>query len=160
MVMRTPMTVAGHRALQAEMQRLKSVERPKITRAIEEARAHGDLSENAEYHAAKEAQGLLEARIRDLESKLSAAQVVDVSTLSGSRVVFGATVDLRDEDSDEEKTVRIVGEDEADAAKGLISINAPLARSLIGKSEGDTVTVKLPSGTKEYEILSVRFVEA
>lgn len=157
MVTRTPMTKEGHRALQEELQRLKGEERMKCVRAIEEARAHGDLSENAEYDAAKNAQGLLEARIRDLEAKLSTAQIIDVATLNGDKVVFGATVGLTDVDSGDERTVTIVGEDEADVAKGLISFSSPLARALIGKRVDDTARVMLPSGEKEYEIREVRF---
>ena len=154
---RSPMTRLGHKALQEELQRLKGVERPRVVKAIEEARAHGDLSENAEYHAAKEEQGLLEARIRIIEQRLSVAQVIDVSKLSGDKVVFGATVVISDLDSDEEKTLSIVGEDEADAEKGLISYKSPLARALIGKNLDDVVKVKLPQGEKEYEIREVHF---
>lgn len=154
---KTPMTVGGHRVLQAELHRLKSEERIKCVRAIEEARAHGDLSENAEYDAAKNAQGLLEARIRDLEQKLSTAQVIDVSTLSGSKVLFGATVRLSDVDSGDERTVTIVGEDEANAEQGLVSFSSPLARALIGKVVDDIAKVTLPSGEKEYEILEVQW---
>ena len=159
MVERTPMTTGSHKVLQEELHRLKTVERPKASKAIEVARAHGDLSENAEYDAAKEAQGMLEARIRDLESKLSTAQVVDVSKLSGSKVVFGATVLLSDVDSGDERSITIVGEDEADADRGLVSYNSPLARAVIGKSVDDIAKVRLPSGMKEYEILDVRFEE-
>lgn len=151
------MTVAGHKALQEELHQLKTVERPSIVRSIEEARAHGDLSENAEYDAAKNAQGLLEARIREVESKLSTAQVIDTSTLSGEKVLFGATVRLIDCDTGDERVMRIVGEDEAEVEKGLISYNSPLARALIGKSVDVTVTVKLPAGQKEYEIAEVQF---
>ncbi|MCB0324418.1 MAG: transcription elongation factor GreA [Bdellovibrionales bacterium] len=157
MVDRHPMTAHSHRFLQEELARLKSVERPKAAKAIEVARAHGDLSENAEYDAAKEAQGMLEARIRDLEAKLAGAQVVDVSKLSGSRVVFGATVRAADVDTGDERTVTIVGEDEADADKGLISYNSPFARALIGKEVDDIAKVRLPGGEKEYEVLEVRF---
>jgi transcription elongation factor GreA len=157
MITRSPMTVAGHKRLQEELQNLKNVERFKLAKQIEEARAHGDLSENAEYHAAKEAQGLMEAKIRDLESRMATAQVVDVSALSGTKVVFGATVDLSDVDTGEEKTVTIVGEDEADPDNGLISYKSPIARALIGKELDDLATVKLPSGKKEYEIRDVRF---
>lgn len=157
MTVRTPMTVAGHRAMQEELHRLKSEDRMKIVRAIEEARAHGDLSENAEYDAAKNAQGLLEARIRDLESKLSTAQVVDIASLSGDKVVFGATVRVADIDSSEERELTIVGEDEADADHGRISYSSPLARALIGKKVDDIAKVRLPAGEKEYEILEVRF---
>ncbi len=154
---KTPMTVEGHKRLQAELHRLKSEERMKCVRAIEEARAHGDLSENAEYDAAKNAQGLLEGRIRDLESKLSTAQVIDISQLQGDKVVFGATVLLSDVDSGDERSVSIVGEEETDVQRGLISYSSPLARSLIGKRTGDTARVVLPAGEKEYEILQVEF---
>ena len=157
MTVRTPMTVKGHRALQEELHRLKTEDRFKIVRAIEEARAHGDLSENAEYDAAKNAQGLLEGRIRDLEAKLSTAQVVDISTLSGDKVVFGATVRFSDLDTGDEREVTIVGEDEADAENGFISFSSPLARALIGKRVDDTVKVRLPSGEKECEILELNF---
>ena len=156
-ITRSPMTVGGHRRLQEELQNLKTVERVRLSRAIEEARAHGDLSENAEYHAAKEAQGLLEAKIRDLESRMATAQVIDVSSLSGTKVVFGATVCLCDMDTDEEKRITIVGEDEVDVDKGLISYQSPIARALIGKEIDDCVTVKLPGGKKEYEIREVSF---
>jgi transcription elongation factor GreA len=159
MVQRTPMTTGSHKHLQEELHRLKTFERPKASKAIEIARAHGDLSENAEYDAAKESQGMLEARIRDLESKLATAQVVDVSKLSGDKVVFGATVLLSDVESGDEKTIRIVGEDEADAEKGLISNNSPLARALMGKNVDDLAKVRLPNGAKEFEILEVRFEE-
>lgn len=158
MVERNPMTVASHRKLQEELKQLKSVERPKASKAIEIARAHGDLSENAEYDAAKEAQGMLEARIRDIEAKLATAQVVDVSVLSGETVVFGATVNIADADTGKERTVVIVGEDEADADRGWISYKSPLARALIGKKLDDLVTVRLPGGEKEYEIMAVDFV--
>ena len=151
------MTAAGYKRLQEELMRLKGPERSKIVRAIEEARAHGDLSENAEYDAAKNEQGLLEGRIRSVEAKLANAQVVDVSKLSGTKVVFGATVEIRDSDTDDTRTITIVGEDEADVDCGLLSYLSPLARALIGKSAEDFVQVKLPSGEKEYEILSVRF---
>ena len=154
---RTPMTVEGHRALTEELQQLKSVERIKASKAIEEARAHGDLSENAEYDAAKQAQGLLEAKIRDLESQLGTAQVVDVNTLSGDKVMFGATVRLIDLDTDDEKVLTIVGEEEADVDKKKISYKSPLARGLIGKKLDDVVKIKLPAGIKEYEIADVRY---
>lgn len=157
MVVRTPMTVRGHKELTEELHRLKSIERPKATKAIEIARAHGDLSENAEYDAAKEAQGMLEARIRDLEGKLATAQVIDITQLSGEKVLFGATVRLSDVDSGDEREVMIVGEDEADVEKGRISNGSPLARALLGKNVDDVVKVKLPNGTKDYEILDVRF---
>ncbi|MCC6931659.1 MAG: transcription elongation factor GreA [Deltaproteobacteria bacterium] len=154
---RSPMTEQSHKLLQTELQKLKAEDRPRIVKAIEEARAHGDLSENAEYHAAKEAQGLLEAKIRLLEERLSTAQVIDVSKLSGNKVVFGATVVISDGDTDEEKTVTIVGEDEANADLGYISYKSPLARALIGKSSDDFIQVRLPAGERTYEIKEVRF---
>ena len=157
--MKTPMTVKSHQYLQTELHRLKTVERVKASKAIEIARAHGDLSENAEYDAAKEAQGMIEAKIRDYESKLATAQVIDITKLSGTKVVFGATVELSDADTGAEKIVVIVGDDETDAEKGLVSYQSPLARALIGKEEGDLAKVRLPVGEKEYEILSVKFVE-
>jgi len=156
---KSPMTLRSHRASTEELHRMKTVERKKAAEALAEARAHGDLSENAEYEAAKDAQGLLEAKVRLLESRLSTAQVVDVSKLSGDKVLFGATVTFEDIDSGESKTVMIVGEDEADADAGLISYVSPLARALIGKSIDDLVQVKLPSGVKEYEIRVVEFKE-
>ncbi len=152
------MTQAGHKTLQDELARLKTTERRRVAKAIEEARSHGDLSENAEYDAAKNEQGLLEAKIRHIESKLATAQVVDVARLSGDKVVFGATVDLFDCDTGDEKTVMIVGEDEANIDQGLINFVSPLARALIGKRVDDVAQVKLPSGQKEYEIRAVRFV--
>ena len=151
------MTVEGNRALQEELFRLKGEERIKISRALEEARAHGDLSENAEYDAAKNAQGLLEARIREVEGKLSLAQVIDVSNLSGDKVVFGATVRIADVDSGDERILRIVGEDQSDAEAGMISYSSPLARALIGKRVDDIARVKLPVGERDYEILEVKF---
>jgi len=157
--MKTPMTIKSHLYLQSELQRLKAVERPKATKAIEIARAHGDLSENAEYDAAKEAQGMIEAKIRDIEGKLATAQVVDISKLSGTKIIFGATVDISDADTGAEKTVSSVGDDETNIEKGLVSYQSPLARALIGKEEGDLAKVRLPVGEKEYEILKVRFVE-
>lgn len=157
--MKSPMTVKSHQFLTQELQRLKSVERPKATKAIEIARAHGDLSENAEYDAAKEAQGMLEARIRDMESQLATAQVVDISKLSGSKVVFGATVELSDVDTGAERTISIVGDYEADVERGLVSYQSPFARALIGKEEGDIAKVRLPAGEKEYEVVSVKFIE-
>lgn len=156
---KTPMTSRSYRVLQEELQRLKAVERLKVAKALAEARAHGDLSENAEYDAAKQAQGLLEAKIRQIESRIATAQVIEISRLSGDKVVFGATVQLSDMDTDEERTVMIVGEDEADVNKGLISYVSPLARAMIGKLKGDTVVVRLPAGQKEYEIQDVRFEE-
>lgn len=153
-----PMTKSGRDRLQDELKRLKSVERPRIVREIEEARAHGDLSENAEYKFAKEKQGHIEGRIQQVEDWLARADVIDVSRLSGEKVVFGATVTLEADDG-EEKKYRIVGEFEADLKKGLISITSPIARSMIGKEVGDTVRVQAPGGSREYEILSVEFTE-
>lgn len=151
------MTRAGHSALDDELKQLKSVERPAVIRAIAEAREHGDLSENAEYHAAREKQSFIEGRIKELESILSLAEVIDPSKLSGA-IKFGATVQLVDEDSGEEKTYQIVGETEADIERGLLNIRSPLARALIGKDEGDSVDVKTPGGQRSYEVVSVRFV--
>jgi transcription elongation factor GreA len=155
---RVPMTAAGFSALEAELKHRQAVERPRIIEAIAEARAHGDLSENAEYHAAKEAQSHNEGRIAELESIISRAEVVDVSKLSGEVVKFGATVKLIDEDSEEEKVWQIVGEQEADAKKGRISITSPLARALVGKKVGASVEVNAPGGSKSYEIIEVRWV--
>lgn len=152
------MTAEGHQAILAEIKHLKSVERPKIIKAIAEARAHGDLSENAEYHAAKEQQGLTEARVADLEDMVGRAEVIDVSKLSGENVVFGATVVLVDEDTDEESSYQIVGEFEADVKNGKLSITSPIARALIGKAVGDSVEVATPGGGKSYEVLAVKFV--
>ncbi|WP_126401085.1 transcription elongation factor GreA [Blastochloris tepida] len=158
MMERVPMTVAGFSALEAELKHRQAVERPRIIEAIAEARAHGDLSENAEYHAAKEAQSHNEGRIAELESIISRAEVIDVSKLSGEVVKFGATVKLIDEDSEEEKVWQIVGEQEADAKKGRISITSPLARALVGKKVGASVEVNAPGGAKSYEIVEVRWV--
>ncbi|MFN4275031.1 MAG: transcription elongation factor GreA [Ferrovibrio sp.] len=152
-----PMTATGYQRLEAELKNLKTVERPAVIRAISEAREHGDLSENAEYHAAKERQGWIETRILELEDKLRRAEVIDVSKLSGDKVKFGATVVLADEDSGEESSYQIVGADEADIKSGLLSITAPLARALVGKAEGDTVEVTTPGGAKAYEIVSVEY---
>jgi len=149
------MTAEGHRALDAELKRLKSEERPAVIQAISEAREHGDLSENAEYHAAKERQGWIEGRVAELEDKLARAQVIDVARLSGDTVKFGATVTLVDEDTDEESVYKIVGEDEADVRERKISITSPIARALIGKSVGDSVEVAAPGGARAYEILEV-----
>lgn len=154
---KVPMTVEGYASLEREVKRLKSEERPRIIQAIAEAREHGDLSENAEYHAAKEQQSLNEARVADLEDKLSRAHVIDVSKLSGDTVKFGATVTIVDEDTDEELTYKIVGDDEADVKEGRIAISSPIARALIGKSAGDSVEVVTPKGGKDYEILKVEF---
>jgi transcription elongation factor GreA len=150
-----PMTVAGHKALDEELKRLKSVERPAVIQAISEAREHGDLSENAEYHAAKERQGYIEGRVTELEDKLARAQVIDVSKMSGDTVKFGATVTVLDEDTEEEATYQIVGEDEADVKSGKISVSSPIARSMINKEVGDVVEVNAPGGLKSYEIMSV-----
>src|SRR6188472_1597217 len=156
MLEKVPMTPAGAQKLRDELVRLKE-ERPKISREIGIARDHGDLSENAEYHAAKERQGLCEARIKDIEDKLARAEVIDPTKLSGDRVRFGATVVVTNLDTDEETTYQIVGADEADINQGLISISAPLARALIGKTLGDEVVVMLPAGTRRYEIGGVEF---
>ena len=155
---KVPLTRRGAERLRDELKRLKTVDRPRVIRAIAEARAHGDLKENAEYHAAKDQQGFIEARIRDIESKLSHAHVIDVSKLTPTgKVVFGATVDLMDETDDSEITYRIVGEDEADIGAGLISYTSPIARALIGKEEGDSATVATPGGQRTYAILEVRY---
>jgi transcription elongation factor GreA len=154
-----PMTPKGAQRLKDELKRRKEVDRMKIVRAIEEARGHGDLSENADYSAAKEAQSFNEGRIKELEGTLALANVIDPASLSGVKVVFGATVKLTDTDSGEEVVYAIVGEHEADIKKGLISITAPLARAAIGREAGDTVTVKTPKGQREYEILEVGFRE-
>ena len=154
---KVPMTTAGHESLQQEIKRLKSVERPRIIQAIAEARKHGDLSENAEYHAAKEQQSLNEARVTELEDKLSRAEVIDISKLSGDSIKFGATVKLVDEDTDEEVSYQIVGELEANASEGLISVTSPIARALMGKSVGDSVEVVTPGGGKSYEVLDISY---
>ncbi|HVU20053.1 MAG TPA: transcription elongation factor GreA [Rhizomicrobium sp.] len=155
---RIPMTADGYKSLEAEVNELKSVERPAIIKAISEARAHGDLSENAEYHAAKERQAFIEGRVIELEDMIGRADVIDVSRLSGTTVKFGATVTLVDEDTDQKRKFQIVGDHEADATKGRISISSPIARALIGKSKGDTVEVAAPGGARSYEILKVEFV--
>ena len=152
-----PMTTSGHAALESELKRRQQEERPRIIQAIAEARSHGDLSENAEYHAAKEAQSHNEGRIAELVDKLSRAEVIDVSKLSGDTVKFGAIVTLVDEDTDDKKKYQIVGENEADVKSGLVSITSPIARALIGKRVGDTVEVNTPGGGKSYEILKVAF---
>jgi transcription elongation factor GreA len=153
-----PMTPAGQEALAAELKQRSAEERPRIIAAIAEARAHGDLSENAEYHAAKEQQSLNEGRIAELEDKLSRAEVIDVAKMSGSTIKFGATVTIVDEDTDEEKTYQIVGDMEADIAQGKISLSSPIARALIGKEEEDSVEVAAPGGSRSYEILSVKYI--
>ncbi|MFW5452806.1 transcription elongation factor GreA [Thioalkalivibrio sulfidiphilus] len=156
---KTPLTVAGANKLKAELQKLKSEDRPRVIAAIAEAREHGDLKENAEYHAAREQQGFIEGRIKEIEAKLSNAQIIDVTTLNaGGKVVFGATVDLSDEETGKEVTYQIVGDDEADIKDGKISVNSPIARALIGKEEGDVVTVKAPGGDKDYEIVAVKYI--
>src|ERR1700751_5886945 len=152
-----PITAAGHTKLFEEVQRLQQVERPRIIQAIAEARGHGDLSENAEYHAAKEAQSLNEGRIADLEDKLQRAEVIDVSKLSGDTITFGATVTLVDEDTEKKAVWQIVGEPEADAKKGRISITSPLARALLGKAKGAQVEVVTPGGAKAYEVMKVEW---
>ena len=153
-----PVTKRGAEMLKAELHKLKTVERPAVIQAIAEARAQGDLSENADYDAAKERQGFIEGRIAEIEGKLSAAQVIDPSTLdAGGRVVFGATVELSDEDSGSEMTYQIVGEDEADLKQGLVNISSPIARALIGKEVGDTAVVQTPGGTRRFEIVAVRY---
>lgn len=153
-----PMTPNGAKLLQEELSRLKSIERPQVIQAIAEARSHGDLSENAEYDAAKEKQGFIEGRISEIESKLSHAQIIDLSTVdSNGKIIFGATIAILDLESDEEISYQIVGDDEADVKLGKISVNTPVARSLIGKSCGDVVEVRVPSGIKEYEIMEVSF---
>ena len=152
---RVPMTVEGYKALETELQRLKSQERPRIIQAIAEARAHGDLSENAEYHAAKEAQGMNEAKVAELEDKLGRADVIDPTKLSGDSVKFGATVALVDEDTEDEVTYKLVGDLEADVKSGKVSISSPIARALIGKAVGDSVEVTTPKGSRSYEILKI-----
>ncbi len=157
MIEKVPMTPAGYSNLEQELKRRTSQDRPQIIQAISEARAHGDLSENAEYHAAKEQQSLNEGRIAELEEKLSRADVIDLASLSGDTIIFGATVTLVDEDTDEEKKYQIVGDMEADVKEGRISISSPIARALIGKTEGDSVEVTAPGGARGYEILKVKF---
>ena len=156
--MRAPMTAQGAQRLRAELEELKSVQRPAVINAIAEARAHGDLKENAEYHAAREQQGFIEGRIKQLEGELSHAQVIDISTLdAGTRIVFGATVLLADADSGEEKRYQIVGDLEADIKQGQIAISSPVARALIGKHEGDMIEIQVPGGNKRYEVVAVRY---
>ena len=152
-----PMTRAGQTALDSELKQLKSVERPAIIKAIAEAREHGDLSENAEYHSAREKQGFIEGRVQELEDKIGRAEVIDPAQLSGSKIKFGATVCIADEDTDEEKTWQIVGEHEANIEKGLLNVKSPIARALIGKDAGDSVEVRTPGGEKSYEVLSVNY---
>lgn len=152
-----PLTVTGHAKLDAELRKLKSDDRPSVIKAIAEAREHGDLSENAEYHAAREQQSHIEGRIKELEAIIGRADVIDPTKMSGG-VKFGATVELADEDTDEEKTYQIVGEAEASIEQGLLNIKSPLARALIGREEGDSIEVKTPGGTRSYEVLSVKFI--
>ena len=155
---RAPITAKGAQRLRAELEELKSVKRPAVINAIAEARAHGDLKENAEYHAAREQQGFIEGRIKQLEAELSQAQIIDISTLNaGSRVVFGATVTLIDVESEDEKRYQIVGDLEADIKLGLIAISSPIARALIGKHEGDVVEIDAPAGRREYELITVAY---
>lgn len=156
---KVPLTARGAKKLRDELQQLKTVDRPRVIDAIATAREHGDLKENAEYHAAREQQSFIEGRIQDIEGKLSNAEIIDVTKLdTGGRIVFGATVELADEETGDEVTYQIVGEDEADIKQGFISISSPIARALIGKNEGDIATVVAPGGEKEYEILAVRYV--
>ena len=155
---KVPMTRAGFARLEEELKRLKGVERPAVIRLLEEARAHGDLSENAEYHAAKERQAFIENRVAELNSKVSRAQIIDTSTISGKTVKFGATVTVVEEDDDSEMKFQIVGEDEADIKKNRLSVGSPLARALIGKKVGDEVEVATPSGGKFFELLKVQYI--
>lgn len=156
---RYPMTVQGAEALKAELNKLKGTDRPAVTAAIAEARAHGDLKENAEYHAAREQQGFIEGRIQDIEGKLSNAQIIDITQMTNNgKVIFGATVDIENVESGEAKTYQIVGDDEADYKIGKISVNSPIARGLIGKVEGDAVMIETPGGRVEYEVIAVRYV--
>jgi len=157
MVEKVPVTTTGYDALNEELKDLKSVQRPEVIRAIAEAREHGDLSENAEYHAARERQSFIEGRVKELEGIISRADVIDPAKLSGDNIKFGATVELVDEDTDEEKTYQIVGEPEADIETGKLNIKSPLARALIGKEEGDSIEVMTPGGGKSYEVLSVAY---
>src|SRR5713101_3684379 len=155
-----PMTVDGYQRLQEEAKRLKSIDRPAVIRAIAEARTHGDIAENAEYHAARERQSFIEGRLGELEDKIARAEIIDVSKLSGTAVKFGATVSLTDEETDEEQTFQIVGQDEADITQGRLSVTSPLARALIGKKIGESVEVTTPRGAKSYEVVKVRFKRA
>lgn len=156
---RYPMTVLGEKTMREELNRLKSVDRPRVTAAIAEARAHGDLKENAEYHAAREQQSFMEGRIQDFEAKLSNVQIIDISQMvNNGRVIFGCTVDIENVDTGEAKTYHIVGDDEADFKIGKISVNSPIARGLIGKSEGDATIIETPAGNVEYEVVAVRYI--
>jgi transcription elongation factor GreA len=155
---KVPMTIRGAEMLRDELKKLKSTDRPRVIQAIAEARAHGDLKENAEYHAAKEQQGFIEGRIKDIEGKLSNIQVIDVTTVDAKgKVIFGSTVELLDVQADQEITYKIVGEDEADINAGMISFSSPIARALIGKNEGDEICFSAPGGEKEYEVIDVRY---
>jgi len=155
---KVPVTVRGHEMLQVELKKLKSVDRPEVIKAIAEARAHGDLKENAEYHAAKDQQGFIEARIKDLEGKLSHIQVIDVMSIDArGKVIFGSTVVILDENTEKETTYTIVGEDEADIKSGLISYTSPIARALIGKNEGDEIEFQAPDGVKTFDVIEVRY---
>lgn len=155
---KVPVTVRGHQLMQEELQRLKRTDRPNVIQAIAEARAHGDLKENAEYHAAKEQQGFIEGRIKELEGKLSNLQVIDVTAVDAKgKIIFGCTVELIDEDSGDETVYKIVGEDEADIKTGLISFTSPIARALIGRNEGDVVNFSAPGGEKQFEVVEVRY---
>ncbi len=156
---KVPMTVRGHELLQAELKKLKSVDRPAVIQAIAEARAHGDLKENAEYHAAKDQQGFIEGRIKELEAKLSNLQIIDVTAIDAKgKIVFGSTVELLDQGSGEEISYKLVGEDEADIKQGLISFASPIARALIGKNEGDEISFSAPGGEKQFEVIEIRYV--
>ncbi len=154
---KAPMTSKGYEDLQTELKRLKTIERPDVIKAIAAAREHGDLSENAEYHAARERQAFIEGRVGDIEDLLSRAEVIDVTAIKGKIIKFGATIRVADEDTDEKKTYQIVGEHEADIKSGLLSITSPMARAMIGKTVGDSVEVTTPGGTKSYEIMSVKY---
>ena len=156
---KVPITVAGAEKLKEELKRLKSTDRPRVIEAIAEARAHGDLKENAEYHAAREQQSSIEGRIKEIEGKLSNAEIIDVTAVNaGGKVIFGSTVELLNVDTDEEITYRIVGEDEADIKNGMLNFSSPIARGLIGKMEGDEVTIQTPGGDKTFEILEVKYI--
>jgi transcription elongation factor GreA len=156
---KVPMTARGHALLREELKRLKSQDRPNVIKAIAEARAHGDLKENAEYHAAKEQQGFIEARIKDIEGKLSHVQVIDVTSVDArGKIIFGSTVELFDDNTGKEIVYKIVGEDEADIGSGLISYTSPIARALIGQNEGDVITFAAPDGEKQFEVIEVKYV--